>query len=53
MDEAVKMLAADIYDYEDHGYVVHEDRIGYKYHDTITIKEKRGYKTLFAYYYEN
>ena len=43
----------DLQNYQSHDYVVKDDKIGYKLQDTIIYNANYGYKTLFAYYYEN
>ena len=52
IQEAVKFMLADLNDFENHGYVIKEDKIGYKEQDNIVFNVTIGYKTLFAYYFE-
>ncbi|ETO04255.1 hypothetical protein RFI_33142, partial [Reticulomyxa filosa] len=53
LDEAIKDMLNDIQKFESHGYQVSNDKIGYKEQDSICYNIRYGYKTLFAYYYEN
>lgn len=46
-------MLEDLKDYIDHGYVIKDDKIGYKEQDNIVFNIALRYKTLFAYYYES
>ncbi len=50
--EAIKDMIADVKLYENHDYLVHNYKIGYKYQDTISHNISYGYQTIFAYYHE-
>ena len=51
--EVVRDLIFDAKSFKPHDYIVNDDRIGYKEQDRIVYNTAFGYKTLFAYYYEN
>lgn len=53
LTEAVKDMISDVCTFEDHGYIVDGDKIGYKDQDKIAYNITYGYKTVFAYLYEN
>jgi energy-coupling factor transporter ATP-binding protein EcfA2 len=50
--EAVKDMLNDVQEYK-HDYIVQHDKIGYKEQDGVSFDLVYGYKTLFAYFYEN
>ncbi|CAL6025642.1 Helicase-related_protein [Hexamita inflata] len=52
LKQALINMLADIEQFKDQQYIVHEGLIGYKDQDTISTKIFYGYKTLFAYYKE-
>ena len=54
LQEQVKDLLYGLQHFqENHDYIVHNDKIGYKEHDHINYNIRIGYKTLFAYFYEH
>ena len=46
-------MLSDLKTYEKHDYVAKEDKIGYKEQDNVVFDTSFGYKTLFAYFFEN
>ena len=52
IEEQTKCMVADLKDFQGHGYIVDENKIGYKDQDKIEFNIVIGYKTLFAYMYE-
>ena len=53
MNEAIKDMLSDVRNFESHHYVVAQEKIGYIEQDNIVFDVVYGYKTLFAYYFEN
>ncbi|CAF1341009.1 unnamed protein product [Rotaria sp. Silwood1] len=52
-EEAMKDMLFDVNNFESHGYIVNQDKIGYVEQDNIVYNIAYGYKTLFAYFYEH
>ncbi|KAL4480832.1 hypothetical protein ABPG72_001701 [Tetrahymena utriculariae] len=52
LDECLKDMISDCKNFS-HEYIVQNDRIAYKEQDVLSSDITYGYKTLFAYFYEN
>jgi len=50
--ESTKDMLVDVLEYK-HDYIVKNDKLAYKEQDGISFDVVYGYKTLFAYYFEN
>eukprot|EP01084_Bolivina_argentea_P254311 427516_1 len=53
IDEQIKCMLSDANTFNTPPYIVKRDRIGYKEGDQVSYTAIKGYKTLFAYYYEH
>ena len=51
--ETLKDMVSDLKSFENHDYIVKDDKIGYKEQDGVVFDTRYGYKTLFAYLLEN
>ena len=51
-ENEVRNMISDVISFENHGYVVCDNKIGYREMDRIDFNRIMGYKTYFAYKYE-
>jgi len=52
LDETLKDILNDLYNFESHQYFAINNKIGYKDNDQVVYNIRYGYKTVFAYFKE-
>jgi len=52
LDESLKDILLDLYNFESHQYFAINNKIGYKDNDQVVYNIRYGYKTVFAYFKE-
>lgn len=50
---ACQQMLTDVSSFDAHKYEIKDDKIGYIEQDEVVFNVNYGYKTMFAYYYEN